>query len=73
MHDHPVGNFGGEVMFDYTAHGDAINTAARLESAAQPGGICVTETVHQQVAGKVTLEFVDGGTLSHAFAGRTPV
>jgi adenylate cyclase len=28
-----VGNFGGEVMFDYTAHGDAINTAARLEGA----------------------------------------
>jgi len=28
-----VGNFGGEVMFDYTAHGDAINTAARLEVA----------------------------------------
>jgi class 3 adenylate cyclase len=27
-----VGNFGGELRFDYTAHGDAINTAARLES-----------------------------------------
>ena len=27
-----VGNFGGESMFDYTAHGDAINIAARLES-----------------------------------------
>ena len=27
-----VGNFGGDAMFDYTAHGDAINTAARLES-----------------------------------------
>jgi adenylate cyclase len=28
-----VGNFGGETFFDYTAHGDAINTAARLEAA----------------------------------------
>jgi adenylate cyclase len=28
-----VGNFGGEQRFDYTAHGDAINTAARLEGA----------------------------------------
>ncbi len=28
-----VGNFGGEALFDYTAHGDAINIAARLESA----------------------------------------
>jgi adenylate cyclase len=28
-----VGNFGGSTRFDYTAHGDAINTAARLETA----------------------------------------
>ena len=28
-----VGNFGGAARFDYTAHGDAINTAARLEGA----------------------------------------
>lgn len=28
-----VGNFGGELKFDYTAHGDAVNTAARLEGA----------------------------------------
>lgn len=28
-----VGNFGGSTRFDYTAHGDAINTAARLEAA----------------------------------------
>ena len=27
-----VGNFGGERFFDYTAHGDTVNTAARLES-----------------------------------------
>jgi adenylate cyclase len=27
-----IGNFGGDEYFDYTAHGDAINTAARLES-----------------------------------------
>lgn len=28
-----VGNFGGDALFDYTAHGDAINIAARLEAA----------------------------------------
>ena len=30
-----VGNFGGSSRFDYTAHGNAINTAARLESAGK--------------------------------------
>lgn len=40
-----VGNFGGELKFDYTAHGDAINTAARLEGANKYLGtrICVSE------------------------------
>jgi adenylate cyclase len=33
-----VGNFGGESFFDYTAHGDVVNSAARLESANKPLG-----------------------------------
>jgi len=39
-----VGNFGGEKRFDYSATGDAINTAARLESVnKQLGGrVCVS-------------------------------
>ena len=38
-----VGNFGGAGRFDYTAHGDAINTAARLEAANKVLGttICI--------------------------------
>ena len=41
-----VGNFGGSKRFDYTAHGDAINSAARLESINQRLGttICVSES-----------------------------
>jgi adenylate cyclase len=41
-----VGNFGGHLRFDYTAHGDAINTGARLESANKALGtnICVGGT-----------------------------
>ncbi len=40
-----VGNFGGDLKFDYTAHGDTINTAARLEGANRYLGtrICVSE------------------------------
>jgi class 3 adenylate cyclase len=39
-----VGNFGGSRFFDYTAYGDTINTAARLEEANKYLGtrICVS-------------------------------
>ncbi|MEE9570540.1 MAG: response regulator [Gammaproteobacteria bacterium] len=39
-----VGNFGGESFFDYTAHGDVINTTARMESVNKHIGtaICVS-------------------------------
>jgi len=33
-----IGNFGGNEFFDYTAHGDAVNTAARLESVNKQFG-----------------------------------
>lgn len=46
-----VGNFGGELLFDYTAHGDAINTAARLENLNKRLGtrICVSADVVERV------------------------
>jgi class 3 adenylate cyclase len=42
-----VGNFGGDRFFDYTAYGDTINTAARLEAANKALGtrICVSHAV----------------------------
>jgi adenylate cyclase len=42
-----VGNFGGSRFFDYTAYGDTINTAARLEAANKFLGtrICVSATI----------------------------
>ncbi|MEO1250320.1 MAG: adenylate/guanylate cyclase domain-containing protein, partial [Pseudomonadota bacterium] len=45
-----VGNFGGSQRFDYTAHGDAINTAARLEAANKHLGttICVAGSTADQ-------------------------
>ncbi|WOH68397.1 adenylate/guanylate cyclase domain-containing protein [Bradyrhizobium sp. BWA-3-5] len=46
-----VGNFGGSRFFDYTAYGDTINTAARLEGANKLLGtrICVSATVANAV------------------------
>ncbi len=41
--------------------GDGVNIAARLESLAPAGGICVSQTVREQVAGKLTAKFDDIG------------
>ena len=45
-----VGNFGGSERFDYTAHGDAINTAARMEGVNKHLGtqICIAGTTAAQ-------------------------
>ncbi len=45
-----VGNFGGSERFDYTAHGDAINTAARMESVNKHLGtqLCIAGTTVAQ-------------------------
>ena len=50
-----VGNFGGTIRFDYTAYGDTINTAARLEGANKYLGtrICVSEETKLRSIGTV--------------------
>ena len=54
-----VGNIGCEYRMDYTAIGDTVNTAARLESKAGPGEILVSEAVYEHLRGRVRMEYVE--------------
>jgi len=52
----------GDVVFDDSrVYGDGVNVAARLEGLAEPGGICISRKVYEEVAGKMQLAFVDLG------------
>jgi len=54
-------NVGDIVVEDGDIFGDGVNVAARLESLAEPGGICVSARVQEDAAGKLDLVFEDIG------------
>jgi len=56
-----VGRIGDDLRMDYTAQGETVNLAARLQSAAMPGTVLAGETTHALVDGYFIT--ADAGTL----------
>ncbi len=54
-------NLGDVLVRDSDLLGDGVNVAARLEALAEPGGICISGTVWDHIAGKLTIAYVDMG------------
>src|SRR4051794_21329570 len=50
-------NLGDVIVEGERIYGDGVNIAARLESLAEPGGICISGTVHDQVETKLVLRY----------------
>lgn len=51
-----VGNIGSEKRMDYTAIGDTVNTAARLESNAKRGEILISDAVYERIKDRIDAE-----------------
>lgn len=53
-----VGNIGSDFRMDYTAIGDTVNTASRLQGQAKAGEVLISEEVYNVVSDYVNVEFI---------------
>jgi adenylate cyclase len=54
-------NIGDIIIDDGDIYGDGVNIAARVETLAKPGAICLSDNVYQQIKGKLAVEVSDMG------------
>jgi adenylate cyclase len=57
-------NLGDVIIEGDDIYGDGVNIAARLEPAAQPGGICVSSIVNESIGNRIDARFEDGGHIN---------
>ena len=54
-------NLGDVIGEGSDIYGDGVNIAARLEALAEPGGVCISAKIHDEVKGKIQTAFFDAG------------
>ena len=57
-------NLGDVIVEEHDIFGDGVNVAARLEALAEPGGICISRMVRDQIRDKLPYPFEDRGEQS---------
>jgi adenylate cyclase len=57
-------NLGDVIIEGNDIYGEGVNIAARLESAAEPGGICISSIVNESIGNRIDIHFEDGGQIN---------
>jgi class 3 adenylate cyclase len=58
-------NLGDVILQGGDLLGDGVNVAARIQAATEPGGICISGSVHDQIQDKLSLEFRPLGEMAY--------